>query len=292
MTFRHKLSKRLALLRDAAVVVSAAAMLACELGDRSVAPEQLGFAATSLSPPDTVFAEDFESGTLNAWQDGVDAARHRVVSDPSFAQSGSRYLDVTYPTGADGGWLTRFLLPGYDSLYVSYYVRFPTNWQGSTKLIAFYGSRTDNIWSAFGKAGVCPNGTDFFAAMLVTDLVGSPGPTRFYSYYPAMARQPDGVTCWGRFGDGTETYAPLAMSTGVWHHVEYWLKLNTPGQSNSSQTFWIDGVQRGTWSGLSFRSSTILNLNSVQLTFSNGGTPQTQHLYVDHLVVATARPVP
>jgi hypothetical protein len=31
-------------------------------------------------------------------------------------------------------------------------------------------------------------------------------------------------------------------------------------------------------------------LNSVQLTFSNGGTPQTEHLAVDHLVVTTARP--
>src|SRR5436853_2223869 len=118
---------------------------------------------------DTVFAEDFESGTLAAWSDGADPSRQRVVTNPSFAQSGSHYLDVTYPAGADGGWLTRFFMPGYDSLYVSYYVRFPTTWQGSTKLIAFYGSRTDNQWSAFGQAGKCPTGTDFFAARVVSD---------------------------------------------------------------------------------------------------------------------------
>jgi uncharacterized protein YjdB len=290
MTFKHKLSARLALLRNAAIVGAAAAILACEMGNQ-VAPDQGRYISSqSLAPADTIFAEDFESGTLNAWQDGVDPTRQKVVTDASGAQSGSRYLDVTYPAGADGGWLTRFFMPGYDSLYVSYFVRLQTNWQGSTKLLALYGSRTDNQWSAFGQAGKCPNGTDFFASMLVTDLVGNPGPTRFYSYYPAMAREADGVTCYGRFGDGRETYASQAMSSGVWHQVEYWVKLNTVGQANSVQTFWIDGVQRGNWAGLSFRSSSILRLNSVQLSFSTGGAPQTQHMYVDNLVVSSRMP--
>jgi uncharacterized protein YjdB len=291
MTFKHKLSARLALLRNVAIVGAAAAILACEMGNQAVAPDQGRFISSqSSAPADTIFAEDFESGTLNAWQDGVDPTRHNVVTDATGAQSGSRYLDVTYPAGADGGWLTRFFMPGYDSLYVSYYVRFPTNWLGSTKLLALYGSRTDNQWSAFGQGGKCPNGTDFFASMLVTDLVGNPGPTRFYSYYPAMAREADGVTCYGRFGDGRETYASQAMSPGVWHQVEYWVKLNTVGQADAVQTFWIDGVQRGNWAGLSFRSSAILRLNSVQLTFSTGAAPQTQHIYVDNLVVSSRMP--
>jgi len=290
MTFKHKLSVRLALMWDIAMAIPAALILACAPGDRAFAPDQPPLADLTQSSPDTVFAEDFESGNLDAWQDGVDVTRHRVMADSTFARSGGHYLDVTYPAGSDGGWLTRFFMPGYDSLYVSYYVRFPTNWQGSTKLIAFYGSRTDDQWSAFGKAGVCPNGTDFFAAMLVTDPVGNPGPTRFYSYYPAMARESDGVTCWGRFGDGTETYAPLAMTRGVWHHVEYWVKLNTPGQADATQTVWIDGVQQGSWSGLSFRNSTVLALNSVQLAFSTGAAPQTEHLYVDDVVVRTRPP--
>jgi hypothetical protein len=202
---------------------------------------------------------------------------------------------VTYPGGGDGGWLTRFFMPGYDSLYVSYYIRFPANWQGGTKLIAFYGSRTDNQWSAAGKAGRCPDGTDFFTAMLITEEGGGPGPTRFYTYYPAMAREPDGVTCWGRYGDGTETYLPpLTLTPGLWHHVEFWVKLNTPGQSNASQTFWLDGVQRGNWSGIRFRSSNVLRLNAVQLTFNRGisGGPTTQSLYVDNLVVMTGRSTP
>jgi len=240
---------------------------------------------------DTVLAEDFESGNLGAWQDGVDPARHRIVTDPSGAQSGTHYLDVTYPAGRDGGWLTRFFLPGYDSLYVSMWVRFPTPWQGSTKLLALYGSRSDNQWSGFGQAGKCPSGTDFFATMLVTEQTG---PTRFYTYYPAMAREPDGVTCWGRYGDGTEHYvAPSSLSLDTWHQLEFWVQLNTPGQANASQRFSLDGVQRGTWAGLGFRTSVALRLNAVQLAFSRGsvgGGTLAQHLHVDHLVVTAARP--
>jgi len=245
--------------------------------------------------PDTVFAEDFESGSLGAWNDGVDTTRQQVVRDSTFARSGAHYLAVTYVAGGDGGWLTRFFEPGYDSLYASYYVRLPAGWQGGTKLIALYGSRTDNRWSALGKAGTCPTGTDFFATMLITEASGNPGPVRFYTYYPAMAREPDGVTCWGRYGDGTETYSPpLTLSPGVWHHVELWVKLNAPGSDDAAERFWIDGVPRGAWSGFSLRSSNVLRLNAVQLTFNRGvsGGPTAQRLFVDDLVILSGRPAP
>lgn len=236
-----------------------------------------------------LFAEDFESGTLSAWSDGVDLTRLRVITDPSLAQSGRRFLSVTYPAGSDGGWLTRFLMPGQESLYVSYYLRFPQTWVGGTKLVAFNGSRTDNQWSAFGRAGLCPTGADFFSTMLVVEPTRK---IRFYSYYPEMAREPDHITCWGRHGDGSETYRPpLALVPDVWHRIEFQVVLNTPQETNAHQSFWVDGVERGTWSGFSFRNSRILRLNSVQLSFSvSGGVPQTQELYVDNLVVLRERP--
>jgi len=252
-----------------------------------------GDAASRPSAGDVVFAEDFESGKLAEWSDGVDAARQRVVMGKEFAQSGNHYLEVTYAAGSDGGWLTRFFMPGYDSLYVSYYVRFPKEWVGGTKLIGLFGARTDNQWSASGQAGACPQGTDFFIAMVVTEPTGNPGPTRFYTYYPTMTREPDGMTCWGRYGDGTETYVePLTLSRGVWHHIEFMVTLNTPGKSNGIQQLWIDGVQRGAWSGLAFRLSSDLRLNAVQLTFNRGmaGGPTPQKLWIDNLIVTRSRP--
>jgi hypothetical protein len=272
----------------AALFVGAAVTLSgCGGGDSPAVgtqPSPIGM------PGETVFAEDFESGSLAQWPDGVDPARHRVVTDPASAQAGSRYLAVTYPAGRDGGWLTRFFMPGYDSLDASFYVRFPQEWSGGTKLLAFYGSRTDNQWSALGKASLCPTGSDFFATMVVTEAGGDPGPARFYTYYPAMRREPDGVTCWGRFGDGSETYgAPLTLTRGVWHRVEFSVTLNTPGRSDARQTFGLDGMQRGSWSGFSFRDSDVLRLNAVQLTFSNGAATRTQELHIDSLMVRTTR---
>jgi hypothetical protein len=199
---------------------------------------------------------------------------------------------VTFPQGRDGGWLTRFFMPGDDSLYVAYSVRFPAGWQGGTKLVGLYGSRTDNQWSGYGRAGVCPSGSDFFTAMLIADQNGNPGPVRFYTYYPAMRREPDGATCWGRHGDGSETYASsLTLRPNAWHRVEFWVQLNTPGQKNGRQAFWIDGTEWGSWSGLSFRDDPMLRLNGVQLTFSiTGGAPRSQELHVDNLIVRAGRP--
>jgi hypothetical protein len=108
-----------------------------------------------------------------------------------------------------------------------------------------------------------------------------------------MAREPDHVTCWGRYGDGTERYElPLTITRGAWHHVEFWVRLNAPAQQNASQRFWLDDVPRGAWSGFSFRHTPKLRLNAVQLTFNRGisGGPTTQTLDVDHLVITTVRP--
>jgi hypothetical protein len=273
----------------AAAALIGAALVACEHGNRSVTDASSRPGAASADP---LFVEDFESGTLTAWQDGVDPARHRIIDDPVSAASGSHYLEVTYPAGRDGGWLTHFLTESSDSLYVSFAIRFPSEWQGGTKLLALYGSRTDDRWSAFGKAGRCPNGADFFAAMLVTEPTGNPGPVRFYSYYPAMAREPDGVTCWGRHGDGSEQYEPLrSLDDGAWHRVEFWVQLNTPNRADAMQSFWVDGARQGTWSHFSFRDNAMLRLNAVQLSFSiTDGSRRTQKSHLDDIIVSSLPP--
>jgi len=242
---------------------------------------------------DTLFHEGFETGDLSRWDDGVDPARHRVVGGPGRARSGAYALEITYPAGRDGGWLTRFLPTGHDSLYVSLYVRFDPEWTGSTKLVALYGSRRGDRWSAFGRAGDCPDGTDFFATMLVTEAgTGEPGRTRFYTYYPEMRREPDGRTCWGRFGDGTERYLPGGVLTrGEWHRLEFWVRLNAPGARDAVQEYWIDGEPAGSWSGIALRTSPELELNAVQLTASAEPAAAPRRLYVDDVVVTTSRPV-
>src|SRR5690606_36951082 len=150
------------------------------------------------------------------------------------------------------------------------------------------GSRTDNQWSAIGTAGECPTGTDFFHSAVTRfgDLA------RFYSYYPGMPTEGDGVTCWGdglSAGGGATFVEPTTLTAGAWHHVELWVKLNEPGQTNSLQRFWIDGTKRGEWTGIALRTSTILRLNGVTISASRGDGPA-QVMYVDDLLVARQRP--
>jgi len=254
-----------------------------------------GTVPTASAGVDTVFAEGFESGSFAAWDDRGGASNQAIVTGADLAHSGNRVLEVTFPLGSDGGWLTKFFLPGYDSLYVGYWVRPQIPWLSGTKLVSFYGSRTDDRWSATGKAGQCPNGTDFFAAVVAMLRTANPGPTRFYTYYPAMARERDGVTCYGslglRPGEAASYYEPTEITPGAWHHIEFWVVLNTPGQSNAVQRMWIDGVLRGTWSGISLRTSSILMLNAVTITNSiAGGSLQTQRMWVDDILVARTRP--
>lgn len=249
---------------------------------------------TPAPPAVIIFSDDFESGTLSQWQDGVNPDKHRVINDASRAAGGSRYLEITYPGGGEAGWLTRFFMPGYDSLYVSYDVQFEASWTGGTKLLNLRGSRSDNQWSSFGQAGNCPDGSQWFATNVVMLANENPGPIRFYTYFPGMQTENDGVTCWGRHsGMGVTNYTGTsAISPGDWHRVEVFVKLNTPGQSNGVQRMWVDGQLRGEWTGLALRSTNSLKLNSLTLEGSlMGGTQAaTRRLLVDNVVVAQSRP--
>ena len=271
------------------LAATALLLLGCSADSATAAPGD----TTRVEEPqastqvDTVFYDGFESGSLSLWQDGVDPAKHRVITDAALAASGQRTLRVTVPPGGDGGWLTRFFMPGYDSLFVRLRVRFDPAWTGGIKLLSLRGSRTDNQWSGFGNAGRCPNGTDFFSGNLTLSADRAPGPLLFYAYYPGMPSS--GGSCWGDEGR-TATYPSpnMAFSKGTWHTVEYWIKLNTPGQANSVQRLWLDGQLWGEWSGIPFRTSSILMLNSVQLnlgaTTTTGGS-----LYFDDILVTRQR---
>ncbi|HEX5385715.1 MAG TPA: hypothetical protein VFW66_03325 [Gemmatimonadales bacterium] len=298
---------------SAATLAGTAALLACagEPGGPTAVADPPGAESPgsgvpgSPTPPpapstariDTIFRDDFESNTLASWDDGKDSPLHEVLADAALAHGGSHVLRMTYPAGETGGWLTRWFMPGYDSLYVRYYVRFESNWTGGTKLLRVRGSRIDDRWSAFGTAGLCPDGYQWFSTGVIAwPAKGDPGPLQLYSYYPAMAREDDGKTCWGRFGTGEATYyPPLTASRGTWHKLEYWVKLNAPDASDGAQRFWLDGVLRGEWSGIAFRKTTDLRLNSIMIDGSLTGVgappePVTRHLYVDDIFVATAKP--
>src|SRR5574342_301054 len=128
--------------RAARLAVCGVTLACAERSSEPVAPARPSTEATVAAPdvapvpPEAiVFEETFESGSLASFHDGVNLSKHRIITDASLAHSGTRVLEMTYPAGGNGGWLTRFLMPGYDSLYVRFWNRFEPAWVGGTYLL-------------------------------------------------------------------------------------------------------------------------------------------------------------
>jgi hypothetical protein len=243
------------------------------------------------SSPAVIFCEDFENGNFAKWQDGYNPDLHKITSAVANAYQGQKALEVTYPAGSDGGWLTRWFMPGYEDVYARLYVKFESGWkcgQNCTKIFAFYGNRIDNQWSGFGKAGIRPNGTDFFYTALITlnsYRQPDPGEVIFYSYFPEM--QPDGAgNYWGNFFFQNDPRD--ALQPGRWYCLELEQKANTPGLHDGLHRMWIDGVFKGEAMNIRWRDTTDLRINAFQLTFS-GSVPLTEQVWIDNVVVSTQK---
>src|SRR5262245_17283090 len=177
-------------------------------------------------------------------------------------------LQATYPARSDGGFLTRWFMPGYDHAFARLYVKFEPGWQcgiNCTKIFAFYGNRTNNQWSGFGKAGTRPSGTDWFYTALVTlnwYRQPDPGELIFYTYFPEMTQAPDGMY-WGNFffqNDPREAIQP-----GRWYCLELELQANNPGARDGFQSTPHPGHLTGRVFHPTVRASlvTVIRANSV-----------------------------
>src|SRR5207249_5628698 len=86
--------------------------------------------------PDVVFVEKFEEATLtdllNQWTDNLNGAAMAFSPDVPAGSPGSRSLSIPWVGGgvSDGGNLYKQLSPGVDdTLYVRYYIKYPTSGQ-------------------------------------------------------------------------------------------------------------------------------------------------------------------
>src|SRR5713101_3382054 len=143
MTFKHKLSKRLALLRDAAVVLPAAAIVACTLGDGAInGPTHprvpIGSShpspATDVSPSGgtVLLQENFPDNAFAArgWYDNTSLVTTTAQASPGSTAA----LEIHFLAGATlptSGGAARHLFTATPTLYVSDWVKYSDNWVGS-----------------------------------------------------------------------------------------------------------------------------------------------------------------
>ena len=262
--------------------------------------------------PDVVFVEKFEEATLtdllNQWTDNLNGAAMAFSPDVPAGSPGSRSLSIPWVGGgvSDGGNLYKQLSPGVDdTLYVRYYIKYPTSGQYQHEGI-WMGGYNPPLAFPNPQAGVRPTGSDrFSAAAEQTDDT-----THFdhYDYWMDMRVSPD-----GKYWGNTLLNDPaVRIPTGQWACVEHMVKLNNPVTAfNGEHAIWINGVKvshlgpgfpNGFWTwgnftqdpsgspfdGFRWRSTTNLKLNWIWLMVYAPNDPAgfTGTIKYDHVVAA------
>ena len=133
MTFKYKLSKRLAMMRDTALILSAIAAFACVPGEDSMSgPSAPSLFSISANPGTILLQESFEDNALagRGWYDNTSPATTTAQHLPGSTQA----LEVHFLAGAltpVAGGAVRHLFQPTPTLYVSYWVKYSANWIGS-----------------------------------------------------------------------------------------------------------------------------------------------------------------
>jgi hypothetical protein len=232
-----------------------------------------------------------------------------LSGDVPAGTGGSRSLSLPFIGGVtDGGHLYKVISPGVnDTMYVRYYIKYPTNgvlghsgiWMGGFNPVSYWPNP---------QSGKKPNGDDrFIAAGEQNQLLGS---FDHYNYWMAMHASADGYF-WGDFLLNNRS---VQATRGQWVCVEEMVKLNNPTTAfNGEHALWINGVKvshlgpgfpNGYWAygiftqdpsgspfeGFRWRSSTALNLNWIWLQnyMPDNAAGVSGTMLFDHVVVATS----
>jgi len=268
------------------VALGAATITATSEGQRGTAAITGTSAGPQPGPTDTIIFQDgFESGNLNLWDNTQAPSRYSVTTNAARVKSGTRSLEALYTPTNGYGMITTWFMPGYDEVYVKFFVMFEEGFQnrrGDGAGVHFFsleGNRIDNARSSFGTAGTTPDGTNYFYGGLDPEEVSLPTlqPLGFYTYWPDMG---------GTYGSRFYQQSPkTALVGGQWQEVVFHIKLNTPGQYDGSQTLWINGIKKIDVQNMRWRTTTDLRLNEIQFVNYMPEGPQIQHVWVDDVTV-------
>jgi hypothetical protein len=157
-----------------------------------------------------------------------------------------------------GGDAIKWFMPGAEAVYARFYVKFSADHRYVHHFVSLGATQATNKWSAFGKAGLKPDGTYYSAGMkpwFAWGNIPSPGELNLYTYYLDM--QPD--------------------------------------TADGKQAMWVDGKLVGEFTGIRWRTDLDLKANCLWLEHYgyDGGDPtkaywkDKQTVWFDDIVVAT-----
>jgi hypothetical protein len=262
---------KLLLLSVALILIPALCLAA---GASASLPEGFGLSAQYpgdvglTRDPHVIFAEDFESGTIDEIGQRWGNISNRDGKVMSFSDErpadspGARSLQMTATLGQNtGGHLyTRF--DGVDRAFARFYVRFAEDAPYIHHFVHFGGYRPSTPWPQ-GGAGERPNGDERMTVGIEPHgnygRYPAPGAWTFYCYWHEMKISADGRY----WGNGLSPVEPQLVPRGRWQCVEMMLQCNSaPDVPDGELALWLDGrpaahfvrgARRGPWSGMGFR---------------------------------------
>lgn len=222
-------------------------------GDRGIAGD-----------PDVIFACDFESADLSTWDENQHPSGTALVSDPGLAFSGQGAVQMRAVLGeSTGGGLIKRFQPGFDTVFARFYVKFAADHDYVHHFVHLLGERKPG--QALGKAGLRPNGDDWFTTGVEPSGFGgrypAPGIWNFYTYWPEMKHSGDGKY----WGNSFASREPIQALRDRWTCVEMAVKCNTPGQVDGVEDYWIDGREAGPFTGFRWRTTPELKVSAFWL---------------------------
>jgi hypothetical protein len=270
-----------------------------------------------VSDPNVIFVEDFEQGSVDSmksrWDEVKNIEMMSLSTDVPEGSAGRNCLLMTHIGGkGTGSHLYRRLLPGYEQLYVRFYVKFDQDCYPIHHFFHVGGYNPPTAWPQ-GGAGIRPAGNERFTTGV--EPFGRAWRWDFYSYWMGMRSSPDGKS----WGHDFINDAELKAQRGKWTCVELMMKMNNPvTEGNGEQALWIDGkpwqkqgqiishfgkgFPKGKWvwdsftpdpagtpfEGFRWRSDERLNLNFlwVLLYITDAPAGHISKVWFDHIVVA------
>ena len=198
------------------------------------------------------------------WQLGADRSSVLLDSDRK-----SHVLKVRYPKGmidsepSGASWLT-YLGKKYDSLSVSYYVKFE---QGFTfvkggKLPGLIGGHRSGLPHSTLTGGYKPSGQDGWSARVMWRREGR---IVQYVYHPDQADK------WGDDFPWMIHGKPATFTPGRWHHLKTEITMNKPGVRDGVIRSWLDGVKALEVSNIRFRDIASIGIDALYFSTFFGG---------------------
>jgi uncharacterized protein YjdB len=320
MTFKHKLAKRLA-------IIWGVAALACTPGDMAVSPDAPRMA---VSASQILLQESFEDNAFSGrgWYDNTAMATTTAEHIPG----STRALEAHFLSGATTptwGGAARHLFASTPTLYVSYWVKYSSNWVGSGRAYHPHEflvmSDQDGDWDGLSNGwlvayiennyqnGGIPRvqlqdnkaintGSGALPVNLVTATEN-----RSVSGCNGVVEANVVTTCFNmppwyndkEISAGRVWFQPNPGPgyKGDWNHVEAYLQLNSVvggiGMADGVIQYWFNGSPVIDRHDILFRTGARPNLMFHQFVIApyiGDGSPNDQSMWVDDLTLATSRP--